>query len=233
MFDPQKITLTDIKCAIYKKSFSYWLSDDFIELVDFNMTVRNPSEFLELFDTYFDFFNDLIDQSNIKNVWSLKHALTVFSKKKGCCAAIAKNLLKEPLTHKAKMALEKILCPIVVNNFNITCKPEYSSLDQEQLEKVLIRFFVLLGIDSPSKVFHSFRHTFETRAVEVKIPTEYQNALCGWRDSGIGQRIYGKKRDIRIMYEELCKINYPIKRELQELTKEFEGSYVLRFLNRG
>jgi len=37
-------------------------------------------------------------------------------------------------------------------------------------------------------VFHSFRHTFETKAVEKKIPTEYQNA-SGWVDCGVGQRI--------------------------------------------
>ena len=43
---------------------------------------------------------------------------------------------------------------------------------------------------------------------------EYQNALCGWTDHGIGQRIYGRHKDIKVMLEELSKVNYPIQKEL-------------------
>ena len=92
------------------------------------------------------------------------------------------------------------------------------------------RYIDGLGIDDPSKVFHSFRHTFATKAIEKRIPTEYQNALGGWVDRGIGQRIYGHKRDIRVMYQELCKIKYPINRELKELETEFKNSYVMSCL---
>ncbi len=88
-----------------------------------------------------------------------------------------------------------------------------------------------LGIKDKSKVFHSFRHTFETMAVEKRIPSEYQNAICGWTEHGIGQRIYAHKKDISIMLEEISKIEYPINRELNELKKEFMDSYVIRALN--
>jgi len=80
-----------------------------------------------------------------------------------------------------------------------------------------------------SKVFHSFRHTFETKAVEKRIPTEYQNALGGWVDYGVGQRIYGKKKDVRIMLEELSKISYPIHKELKALEEQFRDTYVFRW----
>ena len=80
-------------------------------------------------------------------------------------------------------------------------------------------------------MFHSFRHTFETMAVEKRIPSEYQNAICGWTEHGIGQRIYAHKKDISIMLEEISKIEYPINRELNELKKEFMDSYVIRALN--
>ncbi len=87
-----------------------------------------------------------------------------------------------------------------------------------------------LGITGNDKVFHSFRHTFETKAVEKRIPAEYQNAICGWTDSGTGQRVYAHKKDIKIMLEELTKINYPINRELSELKKSFMDCFVMRYL---
>ena len=87
------------------------------------------------------------------------------------------------------------------------------------------------GITSETKVFHSFRHTFETMAVEARIPSEYQNAICGWTDRGVGQRVYAHKKDIKIMLEEISKVGYPINRELNELKKEFMDSYVVRDLN--
>ena len=92
------------------------------------------------------------------------------------------------------------------------------------------RYLDKLNIRAREKVFHSFRHTFETRAVEVRMPIEYQNAICGWSDQGIGQRIYGKKKDIKIMLEELSKISYPINRELAELQASFMDSFVVRQL---
>ena len=77
----------------------------------------------------------------------------------------------------------------------------------EDAEKAnFARYLDKLKITDKSKVFHSFRHTFETKAVEKKIPAEYQNAICGWTDQGIGQRLYAHKKDMNIMLEELSKI---------------------------
>lgn len=57
---------------------------------------------------------------------------------------------------------------------------------------------------------------------------EYQNALCGWTDKSIGQRIYGKHKDIKVMLEELSKISYPINKELKGLKEILETSYIFR-----
>ena len=92
------------------------------------------------------------------------------------------------------------------------------------------RYLDNIGITEKDKVFHSFRHTFETKATEKLISPQYQNAICGWVDQGVGQRVYAHKKDIRVMLEELTKINYPINRELSELKKSFMDSYVMRYL---
>ncbi|MBR6411631.1 MAG: site-specific integrase [Alphaproteobacteria bacterium] len=92
------------------------------------------------------------------------------------------------------------------------------------------RYLDSIGIKSKTKVFHSFRHTWETKAVEKRIPAEYQNAICGWTDQGIGQRLYAHKKDIRIMLSELKKINYPIQKEMSKLHMSFMDSYVIRQL---
>ena len=90
------------------------------------------------------------------------------------------------------------------------------------------RYLDKIGIRDKKKVFHSFRHTFETKAVEIKMPIEYQNAICGWTDRGVGQRIYGKKKNINVTFEEISKINFPVKRELNELKKKFMDCYIMR-----
>lgn len=90
------------------------------------------------------------------------------------------------------------------------------------------RYLDKIGIRDKKKVFHSFRHTFETKAVEIKVPIEYQNAICGWTDRGVGQRIYGRKKNINVTFEEISKINFPVKRELNELKKKFMDSYVMK-----
>ncbi|MBR6412244.1 MAG: site-specific integrase [Alphaproteobacteria bacterium] len=92
------------------------------------------------------------------------------------------------------------------------------------------RYLDSIGITETTKVFHSFRHTFETMATEKRIPPQYQNAICGWTEQGIGQRLYAHKKDMNIMLEEISKINYPINRELSELKKSFMDSFVVRSL---
>ena len=68
----------------------------------------------------------------------------------------------------------------------------------------------------------------ETKAVEKRIPAEYQNALCGWADRGIGQRLYGKTKDIKVMLEELSKISYPLSKELKEFKKMIRTSFYFK-----
>ena len=57
-----------------------------------------------------------------------------------------------------------------------------------------------------------------------------EQIICGWTDQGIGQRLYGKKKNMTVMKEEISKINFPINRELRDLKKEFMNSYVMRGL---
>ena len=88
---------------------------------------------------------------------------------------------------------------------------------------ILVKFLFCVN-----KKYYSFRHTFATKAVEKRVHLEYQNALGGWVDYGVGQRIYGKKKDVRIMLEELSKISYPIHKELKGLEEQFRDSYVFK-----
>ena len=97
-----------------------------------------------------------------------------------------------------------------------------------QVQHWFARYLDKIGMSDPSKVFHSFRHTFETMATEKRIPPQYQNAICGWAEQGIGQRLYAHKKDMKVMFEEISKIEYPINRELNNLKKEFMDSYVMR-----
>ena len=103
-------------------------------------------------------------------------------------------------------------------------------LYNSQVQHWFARYLDKIGITESSKVFHSFRHTFETMATEKRIPPQYQNAICGWAEHGIGQRIYAHKKDVNIMQEELNKISYPINRELSELKKSFMDSFVFKSL---
>jgi len=96
-------------------------------------------------------------------------------------------------------------------------------------QKWFARYLDSIGIKGKDKVFHSFRHTFETKALEKLLHTEHQNRLCGWTNKGIGQSVYGKKLHIKVLYDELCKIDYPIKRELNALKEAYADTYVMKF----
>lgn len=76
------------------------------------------------------------------------------------------------------------------------------------------RYLDKLGIISDKVVFHSFRYTFEEKAIEKKISTEVQNALGGWANKGIGQSIYGKNINISLLNRELKKIDYPCLKQI-------------------
>lgn len=97
------------------------------------------------------------------------------------------------------------------------------------VEQWFARYLDALGIKGKDKVFHSFRHTFENKAIEMKLHTEHQNALGGWSNGGVGQRVYGGHLSIPNLYEEISKINYPIRRELQGLKEAYAKCYVIRF----
>ena len=90
------------------------------------------------------------------------------------------------------------------------------------------RYLDSIHLSEPNKVFHSFRHTFETKAIEKKIPAEYQNAIAGWTDKGIGQRLYGRTKDIKVMLEELSKISYPLSKELKVFKEKIRTSYYFK-----
>lgn len=59
----------------------------------------------------------------------------------------------------------------------------------------------------------------------MRIPIEYQNALGGWSDYGIGQRLYGKTKNIKVMLEELAKVSYPLSKELKDFKEMIKTSF--------
>lgn len=82
------------------------------------------------------------------------------------------------------------------------------------------RYLKGLGINGRNKVFHSFRHTVKPYLRDARISQEYQNAICGWSTSDIGERIYGGEIPIKILYEEISKLSYPfLEKNLQEIKK--------------
>ena len=97
------------------------------------------------------------------------------------------------------------------------------------IQKWFARYLDSIGIKGKDKVFHSFRHTFETKALEKLLHTEHQNRLCGWTNKGVGQSVYGKQLHIKVLYDELCKIDYPIKKELNALKEAYADTYVMKF----
>ena len=109
-------------------------------------------------------------------------------------------------------------------DFEKTDRSGYGNLIQHWFS----RYLKTTGVKQPGKVFHSFRHTFATKAVEKRVLLEYQNALGGWADYGIGQRIYAKHKNIKVMLEELSKISYPLSKELKEFKEAFKKSYIFK-----
>ena len=70
------------------------------------------------------------------------------------------------------------------------------------------RYLKKIGIDSRSKVFHSFRHTVKPYLRDAGISKEYQNLLCGWIGDDEGERTYGGNVSIKKLYSELSKLKY-------------------------
>lgn len=71
------------------------------------------------------------------------------------------------------------------------------------------RYLKKIGIDSRSKVFHSFRHTVKPYLRDADVSQEYQNAICGWTGKDIGECMYGGKVPVKKLYREISKLKYP------------------------
>jgi integrase len=56
------------------------------------------------------------------------------------------------------------------------------------------RYLDKIGITAKDKVFHSFRHTFETNAVENRVPMEYQNEYVVGQTMVLDNEYYNKKQ---------------------------------------
>lgn len=82
------------------------------------------------------------------------------------------------------------------------------------------RYLKELHLKNRSKVFHSIRHTTKTFLRDCKIPLEYQNAICGWSGKDTGQKVYAGSVPVKILYEEICKLDYPFLNENLEKIKE-------------
>ncbi len=100
----------------------------------------------------------------------------------------------------------------------------------DQVQRWFARYLDKLDITESNKVFHSFRHTFECKAIEKKLHTEHQNALGGWTNKGVGQAVYGRKLSTKVLFNELSKVNYPLSSEMKALEKEFKDSFIYRNL---
>ncbi len=87
------------------------------------------------------------------------------------------------------------------------------------------RYLDKIGIKASKKVFHSFRYTFEEKAIERNISTEVQNALGGWTNKGTGQAIYGKRISTQVLFREIKKIRYPFLNEYMEKFKEIRKDF--------
>lgn len=68
---------------------------------------------------------------------------------------------------------------------------------------------VLIGIHSPLKPFHSFRHTFRDACREAELDEEVADALMGHTSSERTGRGYGRGFTLRVLHRAIVKIQYP------------------------
>ena len=82
------------------------------------------------------------------------------------------------------------------------------------------RYMTEIKVKQPNKVFHSFRHTVKPHLRDAGIAQEYQNAICGWSGTDIGELVYGGQIPIKKLYEEISKLQYPfLDKNLKEIKK--------------
>lgn len=101
-------------------------------------------------------------------------------------------------------------------------KLEYSKKNHyaHQISTWFGRYLKEVQIKTRSKVFHSIRHLVKTYLRDCKVPLEYQNAICGWTGTDVGQKVYAGKVPLKNLYEEICKLDYPFLNENLEKIKE-------------
>lgn len=82
------------------------------------------------------------------------------------------------------------------------------------------RYLEEVKIKTRSKVFHSFRHTVKTYLRDCKVPLEYQNSICGWTGTDVGQNVYAGQVPLKTLYDEICKLDYPFLNDNLEKIRE-------------
>jgi integrase len=78
----------------------------------------------------------------------------------------------------------------------------------DQFGKWFARFTDKLEINSSRKVFHSFRHGFETAMRDSIDDFDARCRLTG-REHGHSSSVYGKSHSPKKLFEEISKVNYP------------------------
>lgn len=82
------------------------------------------------------------------------------------------------------------------------------------------RYLKNLNIEGRNKVFHSIRHNVKSYLRDCGVPQEFQNKLCGWSASDIGERVYAGSIPIKRLHDEISKLDYPfLNKTLNELKK--------------
>lgn len=70
------------------------------------------------------------------------------------------------------------------------------------------RFLKHLGVKTPKKSFHSFRHNFEGVCAQSNIRQEHIDALIGHRQSGMGPRYNSEGYPLELLASEMGKVKY-------------------------
>ncbi|WP_163831990.1 site-specific integrase [Spartinivicinus ruber] len=66
----------------------------------------------------------------------------------------------------------------------------------------------------PSKVFHSFRHTFRDLAVESRVPSEHIKALLGHAQGDMTHGVYGSGFSLKLLNESMQQIDFSCVRDI-------------------
>ncbi|MBR1399365.1 MAG: site-specific integrase [Alphaproteobacteria bacterium] len=108
------------------------------------------------------------------------------------------------------------------NNERVFYQFTYSGRNHytDKMSKWFGRYLDYLGIESRKKVFHSFRHTVKPELRDAGVKQEYQNMICGWEGRDTGERFYGRSVNLKILYREICKLQYPYLEESFQKIKE-------------